>query len=152
MKDPIITNLQIPSPDSAVKRSVAPERPPCGTVLLVEDDAPLRQVLSEMLRSQGYAVLPARDGNEALQLARDGADFDLLFTDMKLPGGLCGCEVADEMHKLRPELPVLFTSGHPDSGNLPVRATFLMKPYKLSELEAALSEATKHKQTYAKSA
>lgn len=135
-----IVPLEFPLP-TKTKKAADPKFAPRATILLVEDDNPLRLCLSEMLQVQGYAVLPARDGHEAIHICQTGTAFDLLFTDLKLPGGLNGCELASEIGKRRPGLPVLLTSGYMDCGGVkvPPCAAFLMKPYKVSDLQSALS-------------
>lgn len=127
------------------------EQPVCATILLIEDDTALRECTVEILGHCGFAAIPARDGSEALQLAQNGVAFDLLFTDLDLPGSLSGCEVAEEMRRLRPNLPVVFTSGYPDCDRSNIGgAAFLMKPYKVTDLAATLLGAIKQQRIYAK--
>ncbi|MBS2038886.1 response regulator [bacterium] len=119
-------------------------------ILVVEDEAPLRRVTLRNLRRNGYQVLEAKDGHEALELLRDpGLRIDLLFTDLMMPGGLGGRELAVQARALRPELPVLYSSGYsPDLANpqfeLEEGRNFLQKPYPfpklLSSIRAVLEE------------
>jgi PAS domain S-box-containing protein len=121
------------------------------TILVVEDDAMVRDFVVDQLRSLGYATLAATDGRQALAHIRNGADFDLLFTDVIMPGGINGRELADQVAKLRPGTRVLFTSGYTDNaiihhGRLDDGVLLLSKPYRKSRLanmvRIALGDAT----------
>ena len=114
------------------------------TVLLVEDEEPLRELGLEVLRHAGYTVFAAANGVEALQLWREHRpEIDLLLTDNMMPGGILGREVAQKIREDEPGLPVLFTSGDllPSSdGAGPATAhSFLQKPY----TPAALAQAVR---------
>ena len=90
-----------------------PDRLPSGaTVLFVEDDVNLREITAEMLRDVGLRVLTAANGPEALDLLRGAGRVDLLFSDVVMPGGATGVDLAHAAHELRPDLPVLLTSGY----------------------------------------
>jgi CheY-like chemotaxis protein len=87
-----------------------------------------------LLRSLGYQVVSVRDGKEALYALDDADDFDLLFTDVVMPGGMNGLELADTARRTRPNLPVLFTSGYTEDAivrgdRLGRDAQILFKPY-----------------------
>jgi len=125
-----------------------------STILVVEDDASLLRCSAELLRHQGYVAIPARDAQDALQIASSGARIDVLFTDVKLPHGFNGCKLLTEARRLRPGLPALFTSGYFDSDCLEglKDVLFLMKPYRVSELEAALAKLMAGRKSYARSA
>jgi signal transduction histidine kinase/FixJ family two-component response regulator/HPt (histidine-containing phosphotransfer) domain-containing protein len=109
------------------------------TILVVEDDSLVRSYVIATLKSLGYKTLVATNGLEALAIADSGAQFDLLFTDMIMPGNLDGRELATEMAKRREPLNVLFTSGYTEDeaiqrGQLDSGARFLKKPYRKLEL------------------
>ena len=116
------------------------------TVLLVEDDPDLRQVARRALLRNGYRVIEAADGLEALRLwQHHGQQIDLLFTDIIMPGGVIGTELADRLRSDKNTLRVLMTSGYsaematqvpPPDG----RFSFLAKPYEPSTLAAAVRE------------
>ncbi|MBL8705245.1 MAG: response regulator, partial [Rhodospirillales bacterium] len=111
-------------------------------ILLVEDDELVRDHVSAQLKSLGYDVVVAANGPEALDLIRRSA-FDLLFTDIVMPGGMNGRQLADEARKLRPTMPVLFTSGYTENaivhhGRLDPGVHLLQKPYRRQELAAKL--------------
>jgi PAS domain S-box-containing protein len=114
-------------------------------VLLVEDDALVREQLSRQLLRMGCEVTPVSAGPQALAAVRAGAPFDLLMTDIIMPGGLNGFEVAEEVQRLRPGTPVLFTSGYSDerlrSAGRRANARILQKPYRRAALARALAEA-----------
>jgi signal transduction histidine kinase/ActR/RegA family two-component response regulator len=102
-------------------------------ILLVEDDDLVREHVGGQLDSLGYAVVAARNGHDAMTALRS-TDFDLLFTDVVMPGGISGRELAGEARKLRPDLPVLFTSGYTENsivhhGRLDPGVHLLQKPY-----------------------
>ena len=109
------------------------------TILLVEDDQPVRDVVGRMLEAAGYRVLDARDGETALALAGDYAGrIDLLLSDLVMPG-LGGRETAERLHKVHPETAVLFMSGYSDEailrrGVLVAGAEFLEKPFGSDDL------------------
>ncbi|HEV8358426.1 MAG TPA: ATP-binding protein [Gemmatimonadales bacterium] len=130
-------------------RRLAPPRPERGrgeTILLVEDELSLRELTGGMLAELGYRVLEAPDGPDALAVLRREPRIDLLFTDMVLPGGLGGRELALRARRLRPELRVLFASGYAPElvapGGPAVPADFLLsKPYRLEEVARAVASA-----------
>lgn len=123
------------SPDKAVL--------PQGTekILLVEDNELVLSYVAAQLENLGYQIVPARNGQEALEILRNITDIDLLFTDVIMPGGLNGGQVAEEARRIRPDIPILFTSGYTENaivrqGKLDLGAHFLNKPYRPRELAA----------------
>ena len=108
-----------------------------GTVLLVEDEDSVRAVAAERLRELGYEVLEADDGPAALRLLRPGRRVDLLVTDVGLPGGMNGRQVADAARERRPDLPVLFVTGYAGTafeGRLAPGMEVISKPFPLDAL------------------
>jgi CheY-like chemotaxis protein len=109
------------------------------TILLVEDQRGIRELVHEFLKRKGYSVLCAADGNEALKIAHENADtIDLLVTDIIMPN-MGGQELADRLTQARPRTKVLFMSGNPDQASLSGRlgdspATVLQKPFPLEIL------------------
>lgn len=89
----------------------APGEDGYATILVVEDEVLIRMVLAHDLRSRGYRVLEASDGTEAMQILRSDHTIDLLLTDVGLPGGITGFEIARRARRKRPELAVIITSG-----------------------------------------
>jgi len=116
------------------------------TIFVVEDDVLVLGSVTTQLRSLGYKTLSAANGAEALELVRSGAAFDLLFTDVIMPGKLNGRQLADEIAKLRSPLKVLFTSGYTKSaithhGRLDAGVLLLAKPYRIQELARMVRRA-----------
>lgn len=116
------------------------------TVLVVEDDPFVRSYAVMSLESLGYRVVSAVDGREALQTLATTAHIDLLFTDVVMPGGVNGWELAGLARKDRPELRVLLTSGYAletlaANGHVRQGALILEKPYRKSELARLVREA-----------
>jgi two-component system cell cycle sensor histidine kinase/response regulator CckA len=130
-------------PDAAPARPVA--APPTGageTILLVEDEDPVRMVVCRSLERQGYHVLQARSGTEAAQILRDSKEkIDLLFSDVVLPGHT-GIELAELGRRFRPNLRVLLSSGYSEealSGRGQLAQTPLLpKPFEPAQLLAAI--------------
>ena len=116
------------------------------TILVVEDDTLVRTYVIAQLHSLGYTTLQAANAAEALAIADGGAAFDLLFTDMIMPGKMNGRQLADEMAKRRSPLKVLFTSGYTEDavihhGRLDPGVLLLAKPYRKTELARLLRTA-----------
>jgi PAS domain S-box-containing protein len=110
------------------------------TILVVEDNAKVRKALVRNLDSLGYRSLEASSGLEAMEIVRLGIRFDLLLTDIVMPGGMTGYQLAAAIEELRPGQKVLFTSGYTELatdgtlGSVPL----LSKPYRKQELADAL--------------
>jgi signal transduction histidine kinase len=112
-------------------------------ILVVEDDDLVRNQVTSQLTGLGYQVVTAEDGVETLELLRTSKEFDLLFTDVVMPHGINGRELADQALRLRPDLRVLFTSGYAENaivhnGRLDSGVHLLNKPYRRSELAAKI--------------
>ncbi|MDP1883609.1 MAG: response regulator, partial [Bradyrhizobium sp.] len=116
------------------------------TILVVEDDKLVRDYVLTQVHSLGYATLDAANAAEALAIVEAGKDFDLLFTDVIMPGAMNGRQLADELQKARPGLKVLFTSGYTENaiihhGRLDSGVLLLAKPYRKSDLAAMIRKA-----------
>jgi signal transduction histidine kinase/ActR/RegA family two-component response regulator len=112
---------------------------PRETVLLVEDNDGVRAYAKSALEDLGYRVLEASDAAQALRLVEGEPRIDLLFTDVVLPGGTSGRELADEVVRQRPGLPVLFTTGYTRNaiihhGRLDPNVNLLNKPFTQQDL------------------
>jgi two-component system NtrC family sensor kinase len=104
------------------------------TILLVEDDEEVRKFAAEVLRQQGYTVHAASDGASALSLLETEPDIGLLFTDVVLPGGMNGRQLADEARRRKPALKVLYATGYTrdaiiHQGRLDAEVELLSKPF-----------------------
>ena len=139
-----VVRLYLPRHDlvRGQEERAAPRTEPEGasageTVLLVEDEDSVRAVAVEHLRELGYTVIEATDGAAALRLLRFDARVDVLVTDVGLPGGLNGRQVADAAREGRPDLPVLFITGYADGaldGQLERGMEVIGKPFALDAL------------------
>ncbi len=121
-------------------------------VLVVEDDEGVREFALSALSNLGYRVLHAKDGAEGLAYLRSSQRIDLLFTDVVLPGAINGRHLADESRRMRPALPVLFTTGYTRNaivhdGRLDPDVTLLSKPYTQDILAQALRRMLDEAQT-----
>ncbi|HZQ00283.1 MAG TPA: response regulator [Reyranella sp.] len=120
-------------------------RPRGETILVVEDDRDVRDNTTGMLRELGYNVLEAPLAAPALKLVQTHPEIDLLFTDVSLPGGMNGRELADAAHKIRPALKVLFTTGYArdaivHGGRLDPDVRLLPKPFTFAALASKFAE------------
>ncbi len=107
-------------------------------VLIVEDDDMLRDLVVRQVGSLGYQVSEAPDGPTGLDMIHEHSNIDLLFTDITMPGGMSGYDLAEKAASLRPDLRILFTSGF-SKENIGHRSrlgekTLLRKPYRRKEL------------------
>jgi PAS domain S-box-containing protein len=125
---------QPPAPDDEVPIKGGKE-----TILCVEDDRKIRDYVTMQLEGLGYKVIAAANADEALAIVRQGTAFDLLFTDIVMPGSMNGRQLAETLMAGRRSLRVLFTSGYSD-GALPLQGRagqgipLLTKPYRRAEL------------------
>jgi PAS domain S-box-containing protein len=109
------------------------------TVLVIDDEATVRTLVVEVLEELGYATLQAPDGRTAMALLESDCAIDLLVTDLGLPGGMSGRQVADQARLVRPGLKVLIITGYPKGeapgdDPLPEGVAVLMKPFTLDAL------------------
>jgi signal transduction histidine kinase len=117
----------------------APDAEGEETILVLEDDDDVRTYSVEILRELGYRVIEAHDGPSALRLLERQSRVDLLFTDVVLPSGMTGAQVADKARELRPGLKVLFTTGYARNaimhhGRLDKGVRLITKPFGSTEL------------------
>jgi PAS domain S-box-containing protein len=107
-------------------------------ILVVEDNEDVRELAETMLEGAGYAVVSAPSGEQALTLLEEGSAIDLVFTDVMMPGGMNGLQLADQVRARRPGTPILVTTGYMDE--LPTargqRLDILSKPYRQEDLLA----------------
>jgi len=115
-------------------------------ILLVEDEAALRELVREILEGHGYQVLEAGSGVEALRLwEAHGHKVDLLLSDIVMPEGMSGRELAEKLQKIHPRLPVILTSGYSQDmierdAALDDRIKFFSKPYHPAQLAQAVRD------------
>jgi PAS domain S-box-containing protein len=124
----------------------APEAAWGETVLVCEDDDDVRAYSAEVLRELGYRVLEAADGPSALILLQDDdGHVDLLFTDVVLPSGMSGAELAKEARSIQPDLKILFTTGYARNaivhqGRLDPGVELITKPFSYADLAARVCD------------
>ena len=119
------------------------------TVLVVEDDAQVRETVVDLLTDLGYRVLEAPDAQSALVVVESGVPIDLLFTDVVMPGTLRSPELARRAKLLKPRMQVLFTSGYTENaivhgGRLDPGVALLSKPYTREELARKIRQILGH--------
>jgi len=115
---------------------------PRTRILFVEDEDLIRLTVAETLIEAGLQVTEASNGEHALSLLQEHCGFDLLLTDVHMPGGLSGIDVAMHVRSLWPEIPVVFVTGRPDVlhafGPPGPYDRFVFKPYKPTDLLVAV--------------
>lgn len=114
------------------------------TILVVEDDPRVRRVAVARLIDTGYRVIEATNASEALAVLHETPEIDLVFTDIVMPGGMTGIELAREVRTLRPDARILFTSGYAEPNvagrEIGEGSSWLKKPYTARELATRLRE------------
>ena len=115
------------------------------SILLVEDDPDVRRLSVDTLTDNGYRVIEAQNGRAALEILKDGAEIDLLFTDLVLPGGVDGVDLAKQARSMRPKIKVLYTTGYgynaaKRNNGFEDGTEVLAKPYRKAELIRKIRE------------
>lgn len=135
---------QLPEPDSNL---ILPAPISAGgeTILVVDDELAVRLLITEVLEELGYLVLQAERGAEALVILQSKAAIDLLITDVGLPGGMNGRQVADAARSVRPDLKILFVTGYAENAalahdTLEPGMYVLPKPFSIAALTARVAE------------
>jgi PAS domain S-box-containing protein len=131
----------LPDQDVAIATATTVGR---GTVLVVDDEATIRHLIDEVLGEAGYTVIGAGDGAAGIKMLQAGTQVELLITDVGLPNGMNGREVADAARSLRPGLKVLFITGYAENaavgnGHLEPGMELLTKPFTLEALTAKVA-------------
>jgi len=133
-----------PHPQRPHSGQISTERG-AGTILLAEDDDLVRAFATERLRAKGYDVVATASGPDALVALASMPAVDLLFTDVIMPGGMTGRQLADAVLELRPETPVLYASGYTENvivhnDRLDAGVKLLAKPYSTKQLIERVGE------------
>jgi CheY-like chemotaxis protein len=133
-------------PDALAEAGISGGEHGDESILIVEDDALVREYVVTQISRFGYRTMAAGNAAEALALIDGPERFDLLFTDVIIPGGLNGRQLATEALKRRPDLKVLYTSGYTENaivhhGRLDSGVLLLAKPYRKTELARMLRTA-----------
>jgi signal transduction histidine kinase/DNA-binding response OmpR family regulator len=136
------------STESVAEIKVTPKPPRAGaaeTILVVEDDPDVRKHTTGLLHELGYTLLEAGDGRSGIRLIQQHPEIKMLFTDVGLPGGMNGRELADEVRRLRPDLKVLFTTAYARNaivhdGRLDAGVQLITKPFTFEALAVKLRD------------
>jgi signal transduction histidine kinase/CheY-like chemotaxis protein/integral membrane sensor domain MASE1 len=141
------------APPAAAPAAAAPAEtpaPPATKVLLVEDDPEVAEVTVELLRDLGYEAVTAANGRAALELLAREPAIALVLSDIVMPGGTSGIELARHLRRHRPELPVVLVTGHSRSAAQLVAEGFALieKPYRRDELATAIGAAIEARRPY----
>ena len=142
-----IITLYMPCSEGALEQTITETDSPrfeqgMGRILIVEDDESVREVPATILRNQGYDIVEAGNGAEAIKHLEDAQRFDLLFTDIVLPGGISGIDIAAQAVELQPDIKILYTTGYTENsvnsgsykGKLDSDMIMVSKPYSRDEL------------------
>jgi PAS domain S-box-containing protein len=132
-----------PAVDGATEQRERTARHPGATILVVDDDSDVRETTVETLAELGYRILAATNGPDALAILRRDKSVDLLFSDVVMPAGMSGVDLARAAQRLRPDLRILLSSGHPgDTRAQPIQREFpfIAKPYRPSTLGGRIAE------------
>jgi CheY-like chemotaxis protein len=114
----------------------ATSEPAVPYVLLVEDEAVIRALLAEELRSYGLTVVEAANADEAWAYLQTGGAAHLIFSDVTMPGSMNGVDLIRRVKSAYPTTKAILTSGNPGAANMAELGLFLPKPYRLSEAAA----------------
>lgn len=127
-------------------------KPEPRTILFVEDEPLLGELMTEALTDKGFEVQVAPDAGCALRYLLSGAEVDVLFTDIDLGDGMDGATLAQLAREMRPKLPVVYASGRRTMEQFATvpGSIFLPKPYSLNQVDATLSELSSKDATPAK--
>jgi CheY-like chemotaxis protein len=142
-----------PKPALAEKPLAAAPLDSKAKILVVEDQADVRAVASGFLTDFGYEVVEAPDGIVALRLLAEQHDIDLMFSDVVMPGGLNGFDLAQAAQQIRPDLLIVHTSGYPKGAMVHLeeprlKDNIIMKPYRREELQRLMADTlAKRRQT-----
>jgi PAS domain S-box-containing protein len=126
-------------------RTEIPEMGSGETVLVIDDEPTVRMLIVDVLEEAGYTALEAEDGPAGIKLLQAGARIALLITDVGLPGGMNGRQVADAARELQPDLKVLFVTGYAENaaisnGHLAPGMAVITKPFVMAELARKITE------------
>ncbi len=131
--------------EEAYESEEAPRAEQGETVLVVDDEPTIRMLVTEVLEELGYTALEAGDGSTGLKIVQSTARIDLLITDVGLPGGMNGRQLADGARVVRPDLKVLFITGYAENavmgnGHLDPGMQVLTKPFTMDSLGARIKQ------------
>lgn len=135
-----------PGSGTTVSMTLSARQAPATTaplrILIVDDDQGIIEVVVEAMQDAGFEVLSAMNGEEAMERLRSDAGIDVMFSDVIMPGGLSGIDLAVQAVALRPGLKVLLSSGYSEGWltNIPDYCDFMAKPYRVKDLQDKFKE------------
>jgi CheY-like chemotaxis protein len=134
-----------PADDEEARAEVRARSEQGETVLVVDDEPTVRMLVTDVLEELGYAVLEAADSVEGLRILRSDLRIDLLISDVGLPGGMNGRQMADAGREVRPDLKVLFITGYAENaavgnGQLAPGMAVMTKPFAVDGLAVRIKE------------
>jgi CheY-like chemotaxis protein len=117
--------------------------PEASVILVVEDDDLVRMNAAEMLEDAGYAVVEARHADEAWLILHERSDIGVVFTDVDMPGSMCGVTLAERVYENWPDIRLVLTSGRHrfSAREVPDHGLFVPKPYQASQVIDAIHKA-----------
>ena len=130
-----------------VEAEAAPKKPRLQKILVVEDQEAVRAVACGFLTDFGYDVVEAEDGFQALSKLQEDPEIDLMFSDIVMPGGMNGFDLAQAASGMRPDLKIVHTSGYPKGAMVHQdeprfkQGFIIMKPYRREELQKIIRDA-----------
>ncbi|MEO9191832.1 MAG: response regulator, partial [Acetobacteraceae bacterium] len=130
--------------EKVLAKPAEPPRAKAGeTILIVDDEPTVRMLVTEILEELGYAAIEAADGVSGLKVLQSDVRIDLLITDVGLPGGVNGRQMADAARQTRPALKVLFITGYAENaaignGQLEPSMHVLSKPFAMDKLASRI--------------
>ena len=136
-------NLYLPASHGAGTVQVMNGASPLGRVLIVEDDAFVAELAADMFGELGFESSVAHSAKEALERLAGGDKPKLVFTDVVMPGGISGIELARKLRERFPELPILITTGYSEQVSVTEGFPVLQKPYELNTLASAVGALLK---------
>jgi CheY-like chemotaxis protein len=135
----------VPPELAAAIVEVARNAPQVRRVLVVEDDRDVRELVVEVLEGLGYTAISAESGPRALSLLDGGVTVDLVLSDVLMPDGMSGFQLAHEIRRRLPRLPIVLTSGITEMSSAAVDVMqdlpILRKPYRCDDLSRAIEDA-----------
>lgn len=137
---PNVARLKSGGPGLVIEGVPEMRETPDLVILLVEDDVLIRFTTAELLRDEGFAVLEAADGAEALRLLASVHAVDLVLSDVRMPGEIDGITLSVAIKETRPHLPVALVSTHLPPDVRHAADAFLSKPFRVPELLALIAE------------
>ena len=142
---PVHEHAPVSATDSLLKTEAPSLQGQGKTILVIDDEPSVRMLIAEVLADAGFAAIEAADGPSALTIIESNARIDLLITDVGLPGGLNGRQIADAARVQRPGLKVLFVTGYAENvasqgSQMDAGMSLITKPFEIATLAQKIRE------------